>query len=58
MAKKKTSKAPYIQTVNAKVKIRFMGKKQRRLELTIVLPRQIGDNLVPRLGKRLGVTVT
>jgi hypothetical protein len=56
MAKKKT-KAPYIQTVSAKVKIRFMGKKQRRLELTIVLPRQIGDNLIPRLGKRLGKTV-
>jgi hypothetical protein len=53
-AVKKAGKAiPYMQTVNAKVRLRFAGRRERRLELTISIPAPMGEILIRRWKKRL-----
>lgn len=50
---KKTQRTRYMQTVNANVKLRFVGSREEQLELRIVLPVRMGQILVRRLGKRV-----
>ena len=50
---KKTKKIPYMQTVKADVTLRFVGPKENKLELSIVLPKRMGQILIRRLRKRV-----
>jgi hypothetical protein len=49
----KTKKPPYMQIVKADVRMQFKGRRERRLELTISIPVEVGRILVRRLGKRV-----
>ena len=49
----KATKPPFMQTVRADVRMQFKGRRERRLELTISIPAEMGRILVRRLGKRV-----